>query len=91
MTTCNLQPTTCPRCGKETEMPFHTCVKAAGLTPRQTEVMREICRGKIGKEIAGEMGVSTRTVETHIQLAKRALGARNIVQAAVIFSKLQAA
>lgn len=57
------------------------------LTPRQTEVMREICQGKIGKEIANEMGVSTRTVETHIQLAKRALGARNIVQAAVMFSK----
>lgn len=59
------------------------------LTPRQAEVMREICKGKIGKEIGRDMGLSTRTVETHIQLAKRALGARNIVQAAVLFSKLQ--
>lgn len=59
------------------------------LSPRQTEVMREVCRGKIGKEIANEMGVSRRTVESHIQLAKRALGARNIVQAAVMFSALQ--
>lgn len=92
MTTCNLQPSTCPRCGKPLQLKCTGCACdeiISPLTPRQTEVMREICKGKIGKEIGRDMGVSTRTVETHIQLAKRALGARNIVQAAVLFSKLE--
>lgn len=56
------------------------------LSPRQVQIMRRLCAGLIAKEIAGELGISARTIESHIVEAKRRLKARNIVQAAVTFS-----
>lgn len=56
------------------------------LSPRQVQIMRALCRGLGAKEIADELGIGTRTIEAHIQVAKLRLGARNIVQAAVKFS-----
>lgn len=56
------------------------------LSPRQVQIMRALCRGLGAKEIAGELGIGTRTVEAHIQVAKTRLGARNIVKAAVKFT-----
>ena len=46
--------------------------------------MRGLCAGLVGKEIAHEMNRGVRTVESHIQQAKRSLGARNIAHAAFI-------
>ena len=57
------------------------------LSPRQVEIMRALCRGLCAKEIAGELGIGTRTIVAHIQEAKRRLLARNIVQAAVTFAR----
>lgn len=57
------------------------------LSPRQVEIMRRLCRGLAAKEIAGELGIGVCTIEGHIKIAKRRLGARNIVQAAVLFSQ----
>lgn len=56
------------------------------LSPRQVQIMRALCRGLGAKEIADELGIGTRTIEAHIQVAKTRLGARNIVQAAVKFT-----
>jgi len=39
--------------------------RLATLTPRETEVMRLVTRGKANKVIGGELGVSQRTVEIH--------------------------
>jgi DNA-binding NarL/FixJ family response regulator len=39
--------------------------ESRGLTPREEEVMRMIARGYSNKEIAGQLGVSVKTVETH--------------------------
>lgn len=48
--------------------------------------MRLVCRGMIVKEIADAKRMSARTVEKHLERAKLRLNARNIVQAAVIFT-----
>lgn len=37
------------------------------LTPRQTDVLRGIARGRRTKEMAHEMGISIKTVETYRQ------------------------
>lgn len=60
--------------------------KGEPLTPQQDRVMAELAKGLQAKEIAWDMKLSRRTVETHIQCAKAKLGARNIVQAAVIYT-----
>jgi len=54
------------------------------LSPRQLQVMRGLCAGLVAKEIAHGMNRGVRTVESHIQQAKRNLGARNIAHATFI-------
>jgi len=44
------------------------------LTPRQREVLRLIAAGRTMKEIAAELGLSARTVETHKYQAMQTLG-----------------
>lgn len=44
------------------------------LTPRQRQVLQLIARGKSTKEIAGLLGVSIKTVETHRMRLMQALG-----------------
>jgi two-component system, NarL family, response regulator NreC len=53
--------------------------KAEGraLTPREDEVMRLIARGYSNKEIAGQLSVSVKTVETHKARATEKLGIHN--------------
>jgi DNA-binding NarL/FixJ family response regulator len=48
----------------------------ATLTPRQREVLQLIAKGHTAKEIAAELSVSPRTVETHKYEIMRALGLR---------------
>ena len=47
------------------------------LTPREEEVMRLIARGHSNKEIAGQLSVSVKTVETHKARAIDKLGLHN--------------
>jgi DNA-binding NarL/FixJ family response regulator len=44
------------------------------LTPRQRQVLHLIARGKSTKEIAGLMGISVKTVETHRARLMQSLG-----------------
>lgn len=46
---------------------------ASSLTPRETEVLRLIARGHTNAEVAGMLGVSVRTVETHRARIQRKL------------------
>lgn len=50
---------------------------AAALTPRQVEVLRLISDGKALKEIAHELGLSVKTVETHRSMIMDRLGVRD--------------
>ena len=50
-------------------------VRQVSLTPRQLDVLRLIGEGKRMKEIASELQISVRTVETHKQSLLHTLGA----------------
>ena len=49
-------------------------VQSPALTPRQLDVLRLIAQGKRMKEIANELDISVRTVETHKQDLLQTLG-----------------
>lgn len=46
------------------------------LTPREREVLVEIARGRTNKEMAAQLGISVRTVESHRDTLMRKLGIR---------------
>lgn len=48
----------------------------AALSPRQREILRRIGRGQSNKEIAAELNISVKTVETHRARMMEALGCR---------------
>ena len=51
------------------------------LTSREAEVFQHIARGLRDREIANALGISSRTVETHVRNLLRKLGATNRLQA----------
>jgi NarL family two-component system response regulator LiaR len=55
----------------------------AHLTPRELEVLAELVRGRANKAIAFELGVSERTVKTHVSNILGKLGFTDRTQAAV--------
>ena len=50
----------------------------ATLTSREREVLRGIARGLTNKDIAAELGISPRTVETHRESLMRKVGIRHV-------------
>jgi len=50
----------------------------AGLTPRQREVLQLVAEGHSSKEIAGRLGLSLKTVETHRSQIMERLGIRDV-------------
>jgi DNA-binding CsgD family transcriptional regulator len=61
----------------------------AALTPRQKDCLRLTAQFKGSKEIGHELGVSQKTVDTHIAAAIKTLGASNRRHAARLFSQEQ--
>jgi DNA-binding CsgD family transcriptional regulator len=47
------------------------------LTQRQSEVLKEICKGKSNKEIARTLGIEEQTVKQHVTSIFLAKGVRN--------------
>ncbi|MBG6208325.1 DNA-binding NarL/FixJ family response regulator [Labrenzia sp. EL_126] len=54
------------------------------LTQRQLEILLLLCEGKVNKQIAYDLGVSTATVKVHIRNAITRLGAKNRMNAVAI-------
>jgi DNA-binding NarL/FixJ family response regulator len=58
----------------------HVPTEADQLTPRQRQVLERLARGETTKQIARELEVSVKTVETHRADIMRRLGMKNMVQ-----------
>lgn len=54
------------------------------LTPRQVEVLSEICTGRGNREIGEQLGMSENTVRAHISAIFRQLGVRTRTEAALL-------
>ena len=63
--------------------PSHEKTTPAGLTGRETEVLRLVASGKTNKEIAEDLVLSIRTVERHIGNIYSKIGARGRADATV--------
>ncbi|MQS15052.1 response regulator transcription factor [Streptomyces kaniharaensis] len=58
--------------------------RVAGLTPRETDVLRELTDGLSNAEIAGVLGMRECTVKAHVSRILIALGVGSRVQAALL-------
>jgi DNA-binding NarL/FixJ family response regulator len=56
----------------------------SALTPRETEVLACVCRGMPNKRIARELGLSEKTVKTHVGHILAKLGVTDRTQAALL-------
>ncbi|WP_236718122.1 LuxR C-terminal-related transcriptional regulator [Actinoplanes sp. TFC3] len=54
------------------------------LTRREVDVLRLVAAGEPTRRIAGQLGISTETVDTHIRSGMRKLGARTRTEAAAL-------
>jgi len=59
-------------------------VKPREMTRRQRQVIERIALGDSFREAAEALGMSQRTIEKHVAVAKLRLGARSLAQAAVL-------
>jgi DNA-binding NarL/FixJ family response regulator len=50
------------------------------LTSRELEVLRGVVQGHTSKQIAGDLGISHRTVETHRESVMRKLKIRSVAE-----------
>jgi len=50
------------------------------LTPREREVMRLVCDGLLNKQIAGELGISIKTVENHRAQVMEKMGYESLAE-----------
>lgn len=62
--------------------------KSIGLTPRENQVLAALQQGLSNTEIACTLGISVRTVATHVENVLRKLGVANRVAAAVVATQL---
>jgi len=61
----------------------------AGLPPRQREILARLGRGQSSKEIAAELGISVKTVETHRARMMETLGLRRASELVLLAARHQ--
>jgi DNA-binding CsgD family transcriptional regulator len=59
-------------------------LRERGLTEREAEIVRLMASGRTNADVAAEVGISPRTVQTHLQNAYRKLGVKTRSEAAKI-------
>jgi len=58
--------------------------RLASLTPREHEVLGEVVRGLLNKQVAAKLGISERTVKMHRTSITRKLGVHSTARLAVL-------
>ena len=61
------------------------------LSPREREIMIQVARGRLSKQIAGDIGIAEATVKVHRSRAMRKMNARSLPELGRIVDKLQLA
>lgn len=61
--------------------PADSPVDASGLTPRQQEVLQELCNGRSNKQIAAALGMQEKTVKGHVSAIFKCLNVVHRLQA----------
>jgi FixJ family two-component response regulator len=61
------------------------------LSPREREIMIRVARGRLSKQIAGEIGIAEATVKVHRSRAMRKLNARSLPELGRLVDKLELA
>jgi DNA-binding NarL/FixJ family response regulator len=84
-----LEPEAAARLMREVRAPEPT-TGAAGeaLTERETDVLRQLARGRANKEIAAALGIGEKTVKTHVSNLLAKLGVQSRTQAALAATRL---
>jgi FixJ family two-component response regulator len=59
------------------------------LSPREREIMIEVARGRLSKQIAGDLGISEGTVKVHRSNAMRKMNVRTLPELGRLAEKLQ--
>ncbi len=54
------------------------------LTPRESDVLRQLCLGRTNSEVSAQLGISARTVEVHRLRLMEKLEAKSAVELGVI-------
>jgi DNA-binding NarL/FixJ family response regulator len=57
------------------------------LTPQQASILRQICAGKLNKQIAYDLSIAETTVKAHITAILRKLGVHSRTQAVLVAQK----
>jgi DNA-binding CsgD family transcriptional regulator len=74
---------------QQTSGPVTERLRDRGLTPREAQVVQIVADGDTVAQAARKLGISSRTVEKHIQLAYDKLGVHNRACAANLVRELQ--
>ena len=59
------------------------------LSPRERMIMTEVARGRLSKQIAGDIGISETTVKVHRSNLMRKMGIRSLTELTQIADKLE--
>ena len=68
-------------------MRFELVQRAVDLVGAEREVMELMIRGRLNKQIAGDLGIAMRTVEVHRARVLDKMGVRNAVELAALLGK----
>jgi FixJ family two-component response regulator len=61
----------------------------ASLSPREREIMIQVARGRLSKQIAGDIGIAEATVKVHRSRAMRKMNARSLPELGRMADKLE--
>jgi FixJ family two-component response regulator len=80
------------RARREIEMALAALKKRfESLSPRERAIMIQVARGRLSKQIAGEIGIAEATVKVHRSRAMRKMNARSLPELGRMAEKLQLA